>query len=173
MSSPNEQEQHTNGIWWEDPNKAKEKDKVNKNGDTFTFSGAVYSWLSKLMTRLRLLCFVIVSKVLYQLFKYWEPKPIASCTWDFSGSLSKLQVISRNSFWFNALLAEDKITDNIHKLQPHSRLGAPLESGTLWFSSVQEYFAHSLVLCLRLLIYSLKKNQPQQNHSQHANIECL
>lgn len=111
MSSPNEQEQHTNGIWWEDPNKAKEKEKVNKNGDTFTFSGAVYNWLSKLMTRLRLLCFAIVLKVLYQLFKYWEPKPIASCTWDFSGTLSKLQVISRNSFWFNALLAEDKITD--------------------------------------------------------------
>ena len=34
-----------------------------------------------------------------------KPKPIAPCTRDFSRSLSELQVIARNCYWFIALSA--------------------------------------------------------------------
>ena len=68
---------------------------------------AVSKWLSKVITWLRLLRLVIGLKESRQYFNQWEakPKPIASCTRDFSRASSKLQVISRNSDWFMALFA--------------------------------------------------------------------
>ena len=46
-------------------------------------------------------------KISRQFFNQWEakPKPIAPCSRDFFRTLSKLQVIARNSDWFIALFA--------------------------------------------------------------------
>ena len=62
---------------------------------------AVFKWLSKVITRLRLLRLVIGLKDSRQFFSQWEAKlkPIAPCTRDFFRVLSKLQVIARNCDW--------------------------------------------------------------------------
>ena len=69
------------------------------------FLRAVFKWLSKIITRLRLLRLVIGLKESRQFFNQWEakPKPIAPCTRDFSRASSELQVIARNCDWFIAL----------------------------------------------------------------------
>ena len=66
---------------------------------------AVFKWLSKVITWLRLLRLVIGLKDSRQFFSQWEakPKPTAPCSRDFSRASSKLQVIARNCDWFNAL----------------------------------------------------------------------
>ena len=66
---------------------------------------AVFKWLSKVITWLRLLCLVIGLKDSRQVFNQREakPKPIAPCTHDFSRTSSKLQVIARNCDWLIAL----------------------------------------------------------------------
>ena len=66
---------------------------------------AVFKWLSKVITWLRLLRLVIGLKDSRQFFNQWEskPKPIAPRTRDFSRASSELQVIARNSDWFIAL----------------------------------------------------------------------
>ena len=66
---------------------------------------AVFKWLSKVITWLRLLRLVIGLKDSRQFFSQWEakPKPIAPCTGDFSRASRELQVIPRNSDWFMAL----------------------------------------------------------------------
>ena len=66
---------------------------------------AVYKWLSKVLTRLRLLRLVIGLKDLRQFFNQWEakPKPIAPCTRDFSRASGELQIIARNCDWFMEL----------------------------------------------------------------------
>ena len=66
---------------------------------------AVFKWLSKVITWLRLLRLVIGLKDSRQFFHQREakPKPIAPCTRDFSRALSELQVIARNCDWFIAL----------------------------------------------------------------------
>ena len=68
---------------------------------------AVFKWLSKVITWLRLLRLVIGLKDSRQFFNQWEakPKPIALCTRDFSRGLSELHVIARNFDWFIALSA--------------------------------------------------------------------
>ena len=72
------------------------------NYDSFR---AVFKWLSKVITWLRLLRFVIGLKNSRQLFNQWESKPktIAPCTHDFSRASSEWQAIARNSDWFMAL----------------------------------------------------------------------
>ena len=54
---------------------------------------------------LRLLRLMIGLKDSRQFFSQWEakPKPIATCTRDFSRALSKLQIVARNCDWFIAL----------------------------------------------------------------------
>ena len=66
---------------------------------------AVFRWLSKVITWLRLLRLVIGLKDSRQFFNQWEakPKPIAPCTRDLSRASSELQVIARNCDWFIAL----------------------------------------------------------------------
>ena len=56
---------------------------------------AIFKWLLKLITWLRLLRLMIGLKDSGQFFSQWEakPKPIAACTRDFSRALSRLQVI--------------------------------------------------------------------------------
>ena len=68
---------------------------------------AVFKWLSKVITWLRLLRLVIGLKASRQFFNQWEskPKPIAPCTRDFSRASSELQVVTRNCDWFIALRA--------------------------------------------------------------------
>ena len=68
---------------------------------------AVFQWLSKVITWLRLLRLVIGLKDSCQFFNQWEakPKPITPYTRDFSHALSELQVIARNCDWFIALIA--------------------------------------------------------------------
>ena len=70
---------------------------------------AVFKWLSKVITWLRLLRLVIGLKDSCQFFNQWEakpkPKPIAPCTCDFSHALSELQVIARTCDWFIVLFA--------------------------------------------------------------------
>ena len=68
---------------------------------------AVFKWLSKVITWLRLLRLVIGLKESRQFFNQWEskPKPIAPCTRDFSRASSELQVVARNCDWFIALSA--------------------------------------------------------------------
>ena len=70
---------------------------------------AVFKWLSKVITWLRLLCLVIGLKDSRQFFNQWEskpkPKPIAPYTCDFSRALSEVQIIARNCDWFIALPA--------------------------------------------------------------------
>ena len=70
---------------------------------------AVFKWLSKVITWLRLLSLVIGLKDSRQFFNQWEskpkPKPIAPCTRDFSRASSELQVVARNCDWFFALPA--------------------------------------------------------------------
>ena len=70
-------------------------------------SKAVFKWLSKIITWLRLLRLVIGLKESRQFFNQWEakPKPIAPYMRDFSRTLSELQVIARNCDWFIALSA--------------------------------------------------------------------
>ena len=65
---------------------------------------AVFKWLSKVITWLRLLRLVIGLRELRQFFNQWEAKPkqIAPCTSDFSRASSELQAIARNSDWFMA-----------------------------------------------------------------------
>ena len=64
---------------------------------------AVFKWLSKVITWLRLLRLVIGLKGSRQFFNQWEakpkPKPIAPCTRGFSRASSELQVIARNCDW--------------------------------------------------------------------------
>ena len=69
------------------------------------WSRAVFKWLSKVISWLRLLRLVIGLKESCQFFNQWEvqPKPIAPCMGDFSCALSKLHVIARNCDWFFAL----------------------------------------------------------------------
>ena len=66
---------------------------------------AVFKWLSKVITWLRLLRLVIGLKGSRQFFNQWEAKPklIAPCMRDFSRASSELQVIARNCDWFMAL----------------------------------------------------------------------
>ena len=66
---------------------------------------AVFKWLWKVITWLRLLRLVIGLKESCQFFNQWEakPKPIPPCTRDFSRASSELQVIARNCDWFIAL----------------------------------------------------------------------
>ena len=66
---------------------------------------AVFKWLSKVITWLRLLRLVIGLKDLRQFFNQWEakPKPIAPCTRDFFRASGKLQIIARNCDWFMEL----------------------------------------------------------------------
>ena len=66
---------------------------------------AVFKWLSKAITWLRLLRLVIGLKDLRQFFNQWEvkPKQIAPRTRDFSRASSELQVIAMKSDWFTAL----------------------------------------------------------------------
>ena len=68
-----------------------------KNGNR-----AVFEWLSKVMTRLRLFRLVIGLKISRLFFNQWEekPKPIAPCSRDFSRALSKFHVVAMNSDWF-------------------------------------------------------------------------
>ena len=68
---------------------------------------AVFKWVSKVITWLRLLRLVIGLKDSRQFFNQWEskPKPIAPCTRDFSRAFSKFQIIARNYDWFIALFA--------------------------------------------------------------------
>ena len=69
---------------------------------------AVFKWLSKVITWLRLLRLVIGLKDSRQFFNQWEsnPKPIKKpCTRDFSRPSSELHVIARNCDWFIALHA--------------------------------------------------------------------
>ena len=68
---------------------------------------AVFKWLSKVITWLRLLRLVIGLKDSRRFFSQWEakPKPFASCKRDFSRALSKCQIIARNCDWFIALFA--------------------------------------------------------------------
>ena len=68
---------------------------------------AVFKWLSKVITWLRLLRLVIAIglKDSRQFFSQWEakPKPIAPCTRDFSSALNTFQIIARNCDWFIVL----------------------------------------------------------------------
>ena len=66
---------------------------------------ALFKWLSKVVTGLRLLRLVIGLKDSRLFFSQWEakPKPIAPCARDFSRASSELQVIARNCDWFIAL----------------------------------------------------------------------
>ena len=68
---------------------------------------AVFKWLSKLITWLRLLRLVIGLRDSRQFFSQWEakPKPIAPWTRGFSRALSELLVIARNCDWFITLSA--------------------------------------------------------------------
>ena len=68
---------------------------------------AVFKWLSKVITWLRLLRLVIGLKDSRQVFSQRgaKPRPIAPCTRDFSRALDKLQVIARNCDWFITLSA--------------------------------------------------------------------
>ena len=68
-------------------------------------SRAVFKWLSKVITWLRLLRLVIGLKDSRQFFNQWEakPKPIAPCTRDISRASGALQVIARNCDWFMEL----------------------------------------------------------------------
>ena len=68
---------------------------------------AVFKWLSKVITWLRLLRLVVGLKDSRQFFNQWEskPKPIAPCTRDFSRASSELRVIAKNCDWFIALPA--------------------------------------------------------------------
>ena len=71
----------------------------------YKFFRAVFKWLSKVITWLRLLRLVIGLKESRQLLNQWEakPQPIAPRTHDFSRDSSELQVIARNCDWFMAL----------------------------------------------------------------------
>ena len=71
------------------------------------FYRAVFKWLSKVITRLRLLRLMTGLKDSRQFFSQWEakPKPIAPCTRDFSRALSKFQIIAGKCDWFIALFA--------------------------------------------------------------------
>ena len=62
------------------------------------YDRAVFKWLSKVNTWLRLLRLVIGLKRLAPVFQ-----PIAPCQRDFSRASSELQVIARNCDWFMAL----------------------------------------------------------------------
>ena len=66
---------------------------------------AVFKWLSKVITWLRLLRLVIGLKDSRQFFNQWDakPKPIAPSTRDFSRASSELQVIARNCDWLMEL----------------------------------------------------------------------
>ena len=66
---------------------------------------AVFKWLSKVITWLRLLRLVIGLKDSRQFFNQWEtkPKPIAPYTRDISHASGALQVIARNCDWFMEL----------------------------------------------------------------------
>ena len=68
---------------------------------------AVFKWLSKVITWLRLLPLVIGLKDSRQFFNQLEakPKPIAPCTRDFYRASSELQMIASNRDWFIALSA--------------------------------------------------------------------
>ena len=71
------------------------------------YNRAVFNWLSKVVTWLRLLRLVIGLKDSRQFFNQWEAKPkqTAPCTRDFSRATSELQVIARNCDWFITLFA--------------------------------------------------------------------
>ena len=71
------------------------------------FVRAVFKWLSKVITWLRLLRSLIGLKDSRQFFNQREskPKPIAPCTRDFFRTSSELQLIARNCDWFIALSA--------------------------------------------------------------------
>jgi len=66
---------------------------------------AVFKWLSKVITWLRLLRLVIGLKDSRQFFNQREAKPkqITPCTSEFSRASSELQVIARNCDWFMTL----------------------------------------------------------------------
>ena len=68
---------------------------------------AVFKWLSKVITWLRLLPSVIGLKDSRRFFNQWEakPNPIAPCMHDFYRASSELQVIVRNCDWFIVLAA--------------------------------------------------------------------
>ena len=70
------------------------------------YHNAVFKWLTKEITRLRLLRLLIGWKDSRQFSDQWEAKakPMELCTTDFSSALTKLQVIARNSHWFIGLV---------------------------------------------------------------------
>ena len=82
-------------------------DEQYSNTHQYGWYRAVFKWLSKVITWLRLLRLVIGLKESRQFFNQWEakPKPIAPRTRDFSRASSELPVIARNCDWFIALLA--------------------------------------------------------------------
>ena len=90
-------------MWWWRLMMTMHRDDDNRDHN----DRAVFKWLSKVITWLRLLRLVIGLKDSRQFFNQWEakPKPIAPCTRDFSRALSKFQIISRNCDWFIALFA--------------------------------------------------------------------
>ena len=67
------------------------------------FTRAVFKWLSKVITRFQLLFLVIGLKISRQFINQWKPKPMATCTCDFSRALSKLHGIAANRDCFIAL----------------------------------------------------------------------
>ena len=79
----------------------------DKKSLLFVIIRAVFKWLSKVITLLRLLRLVIGLKESRQYFNQWEakPKPIAPSTRDFPHASSELHVISKNPDWFMALFA--------------------------------------------------------------------
>ena len=80
---------------------------VNSRDNRSNGFRAVFKWLSKVITWLRLLRLVIGLKDSRQFLNQWnaKPKPIAPCTRDFSRASSELQVIAGNCDWFIALFA--------------------------------------------------------------------
>ena len=75
---------------------------------------AVFKWLSKVITQLRLLGLVIGLKISRQFVNQIQAKPktIVTCPRDFSRALCELQLIAMNSDWFFALFAPVVIGQN-------------------------------------------------------------
>ena len=131
---------------------------------------AVFNWLSKVITWLRLLRLVIGLKDSRQFFNQWEAKPkqTAPCTRDFSRATSELQVIGRNCDWFITLFAPVVIgRSNCFGFGFSTVIWKPL------------YSSQSLLLSLRLAGLSTHKSvwnvnlsglrtKPQNNLEPHS-----
>ena len=81
------------------------KSNNHKTVTTSQIFRAVFKWLSKVITWLRLRRLVIGLKHSRQFFNLWEakPKPIAPYVRDFSRASSELQIIARNCDWLMEL----------------------------------------------------------------------